>query len=78
MLRVTIVSPEDILYKGEAQGITVPGKKGQFEVLPHHAPIVSSLSPGIIQCKNQESTSIKIKWGLIDVAQDEVFICVEV
>ena len=42
-MHLTIVSPEKILYEGEATVVAVPGTKGAFEVLDNHAPIISSL-----------------------------------
>lgn len=78
MMKVTIVSPERVLYKGEAESVTVPGTKGRFEVLQHHAPIISSLGQGEVHCKGNVATTVEIKSGFIDVARNEVFICVEV
>ena len=42
-MKLTIVSPERILFQGDAESVTVPGTKGEFEVLNQHAPIISSL-----------------------------------
>lgn len=39
-MKVTIVSPEKILYEGDAESIKLPGTKGRFEVLNRHAPII--------------------------------------
>ena len=47
-MRVTIVSPEQTLYKDEAQSIVVPGGMGAFEVLDNHAPIISNLTEGVV------------------------------
>ena len=43
-MKVTIVSPERVLFEGEADGVKVPGEKGRFEILKGHAPIISTLS----------------------------------
>ncbi len=77
-MKVTIVSPERTLFAGDAISISVPGAKGRFEVLRHHAPIISSLTNGQIHCKGENVTVIDIKGGFIEVARDEVFVCVEV
>lgn len=41
-----IVSPEKVLYKGEVQMVRLPGTVGQFTILDHHAPLVSTLTAG--------------------------------
>mgnify|MGYP001677844518 CR=1 FL=1 len=34
-MKVIIVSPEKVLYQGEASSVVVPGEKGRFEILDH-------------------------------------------
>lgn len=77
-MKVIIVSPEKILFSGEAQSVTVPGVKGQFEVLNHHAPIISSLKAGQVIVNAQQVETFNITGGFIDVANNEVSVCVEV
>ncbi|HEX9981398.1 MAG TPA: F0F1 ATP synthase subunit epsilon [Flavobacterium sp.] len=44
-----IVSPESALYRGEVTSVTLPGVDGSFQLLNHHAPIVSILKEGEIK-----------------------------
>ena len=44
-----IVSPEGHLFKGEVTSVTVPGVNGEFQMLNHHANIVSILAEGNIK-----------------------------
>ena len=78
MLNIIIVSPEKTLYKGEAESIIVPGEKGRFEVLTNHAPIVSILTKGTIECQGAEKTTLDIEGGFIEVKDNAVSVCVEV
>ena len=41
-----IVSPEATLFQGEIEALSVPGTQGSFQVLNHHAAIVSTLIEG--------------------------------
>ena len=34
-MKVIIVSPEKVLYQGDASSVVVPGEKGRFEILDH-------------------------------------------
>jgi len=77
-MRVTIVSPEQTLYKDEAQSIVVPGGMGVFEVLDNHAPIISNLTEGVVSVSGTTPFQLHVKGGFIEVARNEVSICVEV
>ena len=44
-----IVSPEGHLFKGGVTSVTVPGVDGEFQMLNHHANIVSILAEGTIK-----------------------------
>ena len=46
-----LVSPERLLLSEEAEMVTLPGTEGEFGVLPGHAPVISTLKPGIIDVK---------------------------
>lgn len=43
-----LVSPESILLSVDAEQVVVPGADGYFAVLPGHAPVISTLRPGVI------------------------------
>ena len=45
-LKLRIVSPEKIVFVGDVESVIVPGMMGEFQVLPNHAPLISSLEPG--------------------------------
>lgn len=48
-MTLEIVSPEATLYSGPITSITLPGVDGSFQILNHHAPIVSILTEGEIK-----------------------------
>src|SRR5437588_10646907 len=43
-----LVSPEKLLCSGEVEQVDVPGSEGEFGVLAGHAPLVTTLRPGIL------------------------------
>lgn len=43
-----LVSPEKLLFSGEVEQVDVPGAEGDFGVLAEHAPMVTTLRPGIL------------------------------
>lgn len=76
-MKVTIVSPEKTLYEAEAEGVKFPGALGQFEVLNGHAPIISVLEAGDIECKGSSPFKISITGGFVEVENNVVLACVE-
>ena len=64
-----LVSPERILMSVEAEQVIVPGAEGQFTVLAGHAPVVSTLLPGIIQVTTPNSKeAIFVRSGFAEVS----------
>jgi F-type H+-transporting ATPase subunit epsilon len=43
-----LVSPEKLLFSGDVEQVDVPGAEGDFGVLAEHAPMVTTLRPGIL------------------------------
>jgi F-type H+-transporting ATPase subunit epsilon len=42
------VSPERLLVSGEVEQVLVPGAEGDMTVLAHHAPLLTTLRPGLL------------------------------
>jgi F-type H+-transporting ATPase subunit epsilon len=43
-----LVSPERLLVSGEVEQVIVPGSEGEMTVLAHHAPLLTTLKPGLL------------------------------
>jgi F-type H+-transporting ATPase subunit epsilon len=65
-----LVSPERLVFAGEVQSVVVPGSEGQFTVLKDHAPVMSTLKPGIIDIFESPSRTLRffVCGGFADVA----------
>ncbi|RYZ86202.1 MAG: F0F1 ATP synthase subunit epsilon [Proteobacteria bacterium] len=48
-MTLDIISPEATLFSGEVTAVTLPGVDGSFQILNHHAPIVSILKEGDVK-----------------------------
>ena len=44
-----LVSPERLLVSGEVEQVLVPGAEGDMTVLAHHAPLLTTLRPGLLE-----------------------------
>ena len=76
-MKVVIVSPEKVLYENTATAIKLPGMQGRFEVLEGHAPIISTLTKGVVTCLGETPFEVEITGGFAEVARTVVSVCVE-
>ncbi|HEY7661567.1 MAG TPA: F0F1 ATP synthase subunit epsilon [Xanthobacteraceae bacterium] len=58
--RFDLVSPEKLLFSGEVNQVDVPGAEGDFGVLAGHAPLVTTLRPGILIVYDQGGGQLRI------------------
>jgi F-type H+-transporting ATPase subunit epsilon len=74
-----IITPVKIIYEGEVKLIQVPGKKGAFEILKNHAPIISSLEKGRIKVVEENGTQIffDIDGGIIENKKNKIVVLIE-
>lgn len=77
-MELEIISPEKVIFQGTVSRVVLPGSAGQFEVLPHHAAIISSLTSGNITYVTTEGEEkIGIDSGFAEVHADKISVCIE-
>ena len=78
-MMLEILSPEQKLFSGEVEGVTLPGTLGEFTVLKRHAPLISSLNQGEIKyrLKNGDEQRVAIRNGFVEVLKNHVSVCIE-
>jgi F-type H+-transporting ATPase subunit epsilon len=60
LMKFELVSPERLLISADVQQVTVPGTEGLFTVLPQHAPVLSTLRPGVVEVVREDGASERI------------------
>lgn len=77
-LHLNIVSPEKSIFDGDVKIVTLPGTIGSFSILPGHAPIVSSLKPGMLSytTTDGEEHSMDIQGGFMEMSDGIVSACI--
>lgn len=75
-----VLTPDEQLFSGEIQAVSVPGINGKFQILENHAPIVSALTHGNVEIKqvNGELKTFVIEQGFIEVLKNEVSLLVHI
>ena len=65
-----LVTPERLLFSGAVEGVVIPGAEGDFEVLAMHAPVMSTIRPGLISVKETTAGAAKrifVRGGFAEV-----------
>ena len=75
-LRLKIITPEKLVFDGEVEELVAPGQMGEFGILPGHVPFLSTLFPGRLRFRAEESgeNTLIIHGGLADVKDDTISI----
>lgn len=77
-LKLSIVAPNGQIFNDDVKTVTLPGKEGEFGVLPGHASLVSSLTVGVIIIEMADSTeAVAINWGHVKVSETSVDVLVD-
>jgi F-type H+-transporting ATPase subunit epsilon len=64
-----LVSPEKLLFSGEVTQVDLPGSEGDFGVLAGHAPIVTTLRPGILTVfEDRSEMRVVVNGGFAEVS----------
>lgn len=68
-----LVSPERILLSEDAEQVIVPGMEGQFTVLAGHAPVISTLRPGVLDAQVAGGRRrVFVRGGFAEVGPDRL------
>lgn len=67
-IRCEIVSQDRMVYEGDADIVVVPGESGEMGILPHHAPLLSTLKYGVLRLRYRDKEEVfTVAGGVIEV-----------
>ena len=75
-MKIEIITPDRNIYSGEIRAVRVPGRKGSFQVLKDHAPIISTLDAGKVIIADDQGTEVRfeITGGVIEVRRNRIIL----
>ena len=77
-IKLEIVTPERLVFDETVDGVTLPGSEGELGVLPHHAPLVSTLGVGELRIRvGGQEEWFAIAGGFVQVLPDKVVVMAE-
>lgn len=76
-MTLKIISAEQVEFEGEVTLVTLPGVKGSFTILNHHASLISGLTEGVMVYEhNGVRQTLELKGGIADVDNNVVSVCI--
>ena len=77
-IRLEIVTPERVVLTDDVDMVIAPASEGYVGILPHHAPLLTTLGPGELRVKKGGAeTSLAVFGGFMDVRPDRVVVLTE-
>lgn len=79
-MQLTLLTPvKKILVNEDVESVFVPGVNGEMEILPNHAPLMSTMQTGVLRYKpvNGDLKKVAISWGYCEVSPAGVSVLAE-
>lgn len=74
-LQLEITTPEQILLRTQVEAVIAPGALGYLGVLPKHAPLLTSLEPGVMRYREQgRLVRLAVSGGFMEVAPNRIVV----
>jgi F-type H+-transporting ATPase subunit epsilon len=72
-IRCEIVSQDRMVYQGDVDIVVLPGTDGEMGVLPHHAPLLTTLKYGFIKVRSKTHEEVfTVAGGVAEIQPDIV------
>ena len=75
MLHVSVISPEAMLFEGDAQSVIAPAFDGEVGILTGHAPMVTLLGTGTVRIG--DGPAFTVHGGFLQVVDNQVRVVTE-
>lgn len=77
-MKLEIVTPAQLVFSGDVSYVSLAGADGDFGVLPGHAPLISTLRPGVLAVKiGNSETRYAVTSGFADVTPSQITVLAE-
>jgi len=77
-MQFDLVSPERSLASLSATEVLIPGSEGDMTVLPNHAPVLTTLRPGVVKISGPEGDlEYVVTGGFVEISPEGVSVLAE-
>jgi F-type H+-transporting ATPase subunit epsilon len=74
-MHLEILTPEKKVFEGNVTIATFPGADGSFQIMDHHAPLISLLKEGVVEYKSKDaSQNLTITGGVVEVLNNKIIL----
>jgi F-type H+-transporting ATPase subunit epsilon len=78
LMQFDLVSPEAALASMEVFSVQIPGSEGDFTAMPEHAPVITTLRPGIVKVNSDKGAfEYLVTGGFVEINADATSILAE-
>ncbi len=79
-VNLNVVSAEESLFSGSIKSLQITGSEGELGIMPGHAPLLTSLKPGMALITKQDGTEevIYLSGGMLEVQPNNVIVLADV
>jgi F-type H+-transporting ATPase subunit epsilon len=76
MLKVSVISPEAVLFEGETDAVVAPAFDGEIGILTGHAPLMALLGKGLLRLGGS-AQRFNVSGGFLQVINNDVRVVTE-
>jgi F-type H+-transporting ATPase subunit epsilon len=77
MLKVSVISPEAVLFEGETDSVVAPAYDGEVGILTDHAPLMALLGNGQLRLGGSGGRRFNVSGGFMQVLNNQVRVVTE-
>ncbi|GHE96167.1 F0F1 ATP synthase subunit epsilon [Thalassotalea profundi] len=79
-VNLSVVSAEESLFSGSIESLQITGSEGELGIMPGHAPLLTSLKPGMVRIVKKGGTEevIYLSGGILEVQPNNVTVLADI
>ncbi|OHC03298.1 MAG: ATP synthase F1 subunit epsilon [Planctomycetes bacterium RIFCSPLOWO2_12_FULL_40_19] len=73
---LNVITPEKVVYSNEVASVTAHGSDGYLGVLAQHAPLITTLEPGLLSITepDEKKVTFSVNKGIMEVRKNKVVV----
>jgi F-type H+-transporting ATPase subunit epsilon len=79
-VNLNVVSEHESLFSGSIKSLQITGSEGELGIMPGHAPLLTSLKPGMALITKEDDTEevLYLSGGMLEVQPNQVIVLADV
>ena len=79
-VNLNVVSAQESLFSGSIKSLQITGSEGELGIMPGHAPLLTSLKPGMALITKEDNSEevIYLSGGMLEVQPNQIIVLADV